>query len=81
MTGALNPMKAAGTIVRTVKRKRKRKGRRRPPRSLRAPSGGDTRALIPTETTTQIVMTSWPMSCPKRSGSVSQRPIAVDTTA
>ena len=79
MTGALRPMNAAGTIVRTVKTSRN--GRRRPPRSLRAPSGGETRALIATETTMQIVWTSWPRSWPNCSGSVSQRPIAVETTA
>ena len=63
MTAALTPMTAAGTIVRIVKKSRN--GSRRPPRSLRAPRGGDTSALMPTETTMQIVWTSWPRSWPK----------------
>ena len=72
-------MTAEGTIVRAVKKRRN--GRRRPPRSLMAPRIGETRALSPTLVATAMPWTSCPVAWPKRESSVSHSPIATDTTA
>src|SRR4051794_10466865 len=78
-TAGLGPMKAVGTMQRTVKNNRK--GSRRPPRSLKAPRIGDTMAFRATLRATAIDTTTLPSRSPKRLALVAHRPIAVETTA
>src|SRR6476469_5300899 len=61
--------------------KNRRKGSRRPPRSLSAPRIGDTIALSATLIATAIETTRLPSRSPKRLASVAHRPMAVETTA
>jgi hypothetical protein len=72
-------MSAVGTTQRTVKNNRN--GSRLPPRSLSAPRIGETTALRPTLTATATLKNRLPSRGPNRSGLISHRPIAPDTTA
>ena len=72
-------MNAVGTMHSEVKNSRY--GIRRPPRSVRAPRIGETRALSPTLTTTATLRMKLPSRSPNRPSATSHRPIAQDTTA